>query len=181
MTTQDKINTIKSKVLVDFEENKTVDEVCASIASFALVNGVTFGEILPLVKTIGRDGGFIVELADRKANLMTDAKTWDYKELTYKALIEWVSAIAQEYDVPEKFASGVVKGMLKDNSLTIPVKSLLSGWKAEALACWQDNPEAPGVQEVRNWLRHKDLNHSNYTQAYHELFTELVTLGKEVK
>jgi len=185
MTTQDKLNILQVRVLTDFGDNRTVDEVCASIASFALTNNIAFGEILPLVKTIGKDGGFIVELADRKANLTNDLHPLYFSKHTYKQMNELVSFLSLDYDVPEKYVLGIVKTCLTTQDLQVPVKSLLSGWKAEALACWVDyliqDDHAPDVQDVRTHLRGKEMNHSSYTQAYHELFTELVTLGKEVK
>ena len=184
MTTQDKLNILQVRVLTDFGDNRTVDEVCASIASFALTNNIAFGEILPLVKTIGKDGGFIVELADRKANLSTDMSAMTFSKHSYKQMNDLVSFLSLDYDVPEKYTLSEVKRWLEINGQQVPVKSLLSGWKAAALDCWKDyalTNEQPDLQDVRKWLRDNDHNHSSYTQAYHELFTELVELGKVVK
>ena len=182
MNTQDKINALEPLATALFTDGYTVDEVCGKVVSDALTAGIAFGEILTLVKTIGKSGGFIVELVDRKKNLEIDLSGLTFCKHTYKQMNELVSFLSEEYDVPEKHALATVKDCLIAWRHSVPTKPLLAGWKLSALECWQDyalTEEEPDVQDVRKRLRSKNHNHSSYTQAYHELYTELVELGKE--
>lgn len=181
MNTQDKINLISEQVIHHFGKvGCTVDEVCAMVAGTFLDQGIAFGEILPLVKQIGRDNGFIVELADRKANLLADINVTGYAPQTYNSMIEWSEQLADRYSVPEKFALSSLKAMFKADKIAIPTKPQLTGWKLSALEYWQIGG-IPSITDVRSYLKEEGHNPSYYTQAYHELFTALVNLKEEVK
>ena len=178
MNTQDKISTLAPTAIRSFEDNRTLDEVCSDCVSIAIENGVAFSEILPLVRQIGRDNGYIVKLSERKANLVTDIAGLHGLSLPllYSSLVQWVDELSKDYDVPETFALSALKDKLRNDGIEIPTKPQLSGWKLCALECWQENPKDTDMQDVRKHLRANDFNHSLYTQSYHELFTALVAL-----
>jgi hypothetical protein len=183
MNTQDKIELIQEQVIHHFDKvGCTVDEVCAMVAGVYTGEGIAFSEILPLVKTIGKDNGFIVELADRKARLKLDMADLHFSKQTYSQMTELTTFLADDRGVPEKFVLIEVKAWLKYYGFPIPTKPQLTGWKLSALECWQKHEHVtPELQTVRTWLRQADHNTGLYTQAYHELFTALVTLKEEVK
>ena len=178
MNTQDKISTLAPTAIRSFEDNRTLDEVCSDCVSIAIENGVAFSEILPLVRQIGRDNGYIVKLSERKTNLVTDIAGLHGLSLPllYSSLVQWVEELSKDYDVPEKCALQAIKDKLRNDGIEIPTKPQLSGWKLSALECWQDNDTRPDLQDVRRWLREDGHNHSLYTQSYHELFQALVEL-----
>jgi hypothetical protein len=178
MNAQDKMNIIAPTAIRAFDDNLTLDEVCSDCVSIAIENGVAFSEILPLVKQIGRDNGYIVELSKRKANLVTDIAGLHGLSLPllYSSLVQWVDELSKDYDVPETFALSALKDKLRNDGIEIPTKPQLSGWKLSALECWQDNDTRPDLQDVRRWLREDGHNHSLYTQGYHELFQALAAL-----
>ena len=77
------------------------------------------------------------------------------------------------------YVLATVKACLTTQNLPVPTKPLLSGWKATALIMWQEYAllgETPDLQDIRKFLRLYGHNHSLYTQAYHELYTELVAI-----
>ena len=184
-TTQDKMDILKARVEFDFNSGKNIDAVCANIASFALINGVAFGEILPLVRTIGKSGGFITSLAARKTNLASDMDGLTFSEHDYPQYSSLVGWLAIEYDLPEKHCKDIVKAALKAHGHYIPKKSLLSGWKKTALSCWReyasmDNAQ-PDYNDVKRCIRDIGGNHNSYTLAYHELFGSLCKLGRAMQ
>ena len=176
MNTQDKMNIIAPTAIQAFDDNLTLDEVCSDCVSIAIENGVAFSEILPLVRQIGRDNGYTVELSDRKKNLLINISDVGHNTLTYTSMIEWSKDLSVKYNVPESFALSSLKDKFRKEGTAIPVKPQLSGWKLCALECWQENPKDTDMQDVRKHLRANDFNHSLYTQSYHELFTALVAL-----
>ena len=177
MNTQDKMNIIAPTAMRAFDDNLTLDEVCSDCVSIAIENGVAFSEILPLVRQIGRDNGYIVELSDRKKNLLIDIRVPGPIECpTFAIMEELASTLSFTYDVPVSFAMLALKKTLRDKGQHVPTKPRLSGWKLCALECWQENPKDTDLQDVRKHLRANDFNHSLYTQSYHELFTALVAL-----
>ena len=177
MNTQDKINKIQDATIEQFKLSLDLNTVCAAITPLAIASGIHFSEIIPLVKTIGKANGYIVDIADRKKYLVTDLSGKAPTVSTYKELQEWLKELSLEYNVPEKVALIAVKDNFRYYGKTIPKKPLLTGWKLCALECWQEYPEYMDIYEVRKYLREHDFNHSLYTQAYHELFTELVKVG----
>jgi len=183
MNTEDKLETIRPQVTTFFETGNTLDVVCGLAVPLCLEQGIAFSEILPLVKQIGRDNGFIVELADRKANFKTDVcKSFDgfVGFATYHTYMKYIEENAIKYDIPVKWATHVVNDWLRTDGLLIPKKPQLAGWQLSALECWQ-NEYSPSLLMVRAHLKQNDHNRTNYTQAYHELFTALVNLKEEVK
>jgi len=178
MNTQDKMNLISDLAIQCFNSGDTLDQVCASVVPEALQAGIAFSEILPLVRQIGRDNGYIVKLSERKTNLVTDIAGLHGLSLPllYSSLVQWVEELSKDYDVPEKCALQAIKDKLRNDGIEIPTKPQLSGWKLSALECWQDNDTRPDLQDVRRWLREDGHNHSLYTQSYHELFQALVEL-----
>ena len=178
MNTQDKMNLISDLAIQCFNSGDTLDQVCASVVPEALQAGIAFSEILPLVKQIGRNNGYIVELSKRKANLVTDIAGLHGLSLPflYSSLVQWVDELSKDYDVPEKYALQAIKEKLRNDGIEIPTKPQLSGWKLCALECWQAHPKDTDLQDVRKHLRANGFNHSLYTQSYHELFQALVEL-----
>ena len=179
MNTQDKINAIESIVIQCFSSGDGLDTTCATVAPAALQHGIAFGEIYPLVKAIGRKEGYVVELVDRKKNMEIDLFHLRFCKHTYKQMMSMVGFLAEEYGVPVNYALATVKACLTTQNLPVPTKPLLSGWKATALIMWQEYAllgETPDLQDIRKFLRLYGHNHSLYTQAYHELYTELVAI-----
>jgi hypothetical protein len=176
MNAQDKMNIIAPTAIRSFEDNRALDEVCSDCVSIAIDSGIAFSEILPLVKQIGRDNGYIVELADRKANFTIDMGNLSVFPKEYTTLVSEVERLAEVYNIPFKWAMPEYITWMKSTGEHVPTKPRLSGWKLCALECWQENPKDTSLQDVRKHLRANDFNHSIYTQSYHELFRALVDL-----
>jgi len=176
MNTTDKINAILEETKQQFEIHTDINKVCAAVVPIAIERDIAFSEILPLVRQIGRDNGYFVELSDRKKNLLINISDVGHNTLTYTSMIEWSKDLSVKYNVPESFALSSLKDKFRKEGTAIPVKPQLSGWKLSALECWQENPKDTDLQDVRKHLRANDFNHSLYTQSYHELFTALVAL-----
>ena len=79
-------------------------------------------------------------------------------------------------DVAKKHAKQEIKDAAR---CPVPTKSLLTEWKATALIMWQEYAllgETPDLQDIRKFLKIYGHNQNLYTQAYHELYTELVAI-----
>lgn len=177
MNTDTKLSLMKADVIHHFREGLSLDEVCAKLVAPCIKHGIPFGEILTLVKHIATQEGFIIPLADRKDNCKTDIAREAIQPLSYKDMNTIAKTYAKDYDVPVKWSLACLKEELKANGYPIPRKPQLTGWKLSALECWKDNDIHPDVADVRRWIREDGHNMSHYTEAYHELFVELVALG----
>ena len=79
-------------------------------------------------------------------------------------------------DVAKKHAKQEIKDAAR---YPVPTKPLLTEWKATALIMWQEYAllgETPDLQDIRKFLKIYGYNQNLYTQAYHELYTELVAI-----
>ncbi len=132
MTTNDKLALVSEIVTPMYElGEKNHDSLCGSVFN-ALPDGIGFGEISALVKTVGIDGGFIVPIAARRENCLTDmenALSNDGFPTTFPAYEHFIADYAATNDIPANWVKNKLNAAYKNEGYDVPEKSTMTDWQ----------------------------------------------------
>lgn len=142
LTTDEKLAVVEPLATPLFKAGDAINAICENLIIGGITaQGIAFTEVSPLVKQVGKAGGYIKTTEQKREEVreylksdtdLTDIKTWSDLE-------EVITYCVDTFDLPEKWCKDCIVATMGNLEIPVPKKSTLTDWQKATVDAFKDN------------------------------------------